>query len=329
MSLKRILKTALFLGVMISSVATVKVFADPTFKVGTPIDISTNKPVNELTPGQAIEVPIDLEGVNSLYGTQLQMHYDDSVLEAGVSRTDSKGRTYNQQHNGYTAMAENKYLGRHNIKDIWGELEYDEYDPAGAFSGDPTYNNQNNVIQIMWNVTDYSKKVNADEPEFYILFTVKDGASDILNVGTTDLGGQNGLFHLVGAVVYDESCENRYPNIQGTQDTTKGNACEGAFKLTVDPEKLDPGVYINKLEATINGQKTTIDAAVENEDGTISFPVRLTNSKGGSVNVSISGTYGSSADDTTSANAFTMGEFALELNSPTAYAEQSVTVSKN
>ena len=57
--------------------------------------------------------------------------------------------------------------------------------------------------------------------------------------------------------------------------------------------------------------------------------IRLTNSKGGSVNVSISGTYGSSADDTTSANAFTMGDFELELNSPTAYAEQSVTVSKN
>lgn len=296
MNFKRFLSMAVAAATIISAVSVTNVFAaEPTFKIGTPIDITTNKAVTEYTPGMIVEVPIDVENVDSgkLSMAQFHMYYDGSVFTSGAAVSSTAGRAYFSSHKDYVArdpVSTTKMIGRHNMnEDLFGDGSFLE--PAGAFSG----NLNNDVatgtpsVAMLWNLTGADPiPVNESEPEFYLLFTVKDdfdADSLSLNAGTNGLTN-SGMFAL-NALYLDETATNNHANLAGTQNEAKVNACFGAFKVTVNNDDLvAASKWVSAITANVytDSSKTTPLAenvaltVYTNADGTTvyEFPTRIT-----------------------------------------------------
>ena len=235
--------------------------ATTSIAIRQPIDAITGQEVTEFKKGDIIEVPIDIiSDTNKYLNFGARIYYDSNVFMPGIDITEgnpSGDKYYSAHENQFTtdvydtnrANIRNNLQGRQNKGSVVTSCHLN--DDLGCM----TFNHAGNTLS--------SFTISDEYPEFYALFTViadYDKSLNYTGVNKSETG--TGLF-VATANIYENSID---PS-QDSSDKSDAviNACEGAFKLTVDPEKLDSGVYINKLEATINGKKATIDAAVENE----------------------------------------------------------------
>ena len=328
MSLKKFIGTAVATGVLLSALSVTSVFAaEPTFEVGEPVDINTGKVVTEFTPGQIVEVPIDISNVDSgkISMAQLEMYYDDTVFSAGASLTDA--RTYYATYRDFVALSstENtKMIGRHNMEeDLFGDGTF--MLPAGAFSGNTTASEES--MTMLWNITGAdSMPIKADEPEFYLLFTVNSDyvAPEDLNYGSSSLG--DGLFHLVAPYV-DETTSVNHADLEGTQSDAKVNACFGAFNINIDSSKLP--YWIQALYVSLDGgAPVAVTEYTTTDDVNYTFPVIITSNNGDAASVNVEVLADTSSDEDGSQNPqskVSMGSFDVDLNSPTSYVDQTVS----
>ena len=328
MNFKKFIGTVAATGILLSALSVTSVFAaEPTFEVGEPVDINTGKAVTEFTAGQIVEVPIDISNVDSgkLSMAQLEMYYDDTVFSAGASLTDA--RTYYATYRDFVALSstENtKMIGRHNMEeDLFGDGTF--MLPAGAFSGNTTASEES--VTMLWNITGAdSMPVKADEPEFYLLFTVKSDykTPEDLNYGSSSLG--DGLFHLIAPYV-DETTSVNHADLDGTQSDAKVNACFGAFNINIDSSKLP--YWIQALYVKVDGgDAVQVTEYATTDNINYAFPVRITSNSGNASSATVEVLADTSTDEAGNEGTqsqVSMGTFEVQLDSPTSYADQTVS----
>lgn len=281
MKLKRLISSALALGMAISSFSAVNVFAaDPYVEVGAPIDALTGEAVTELTPGQGIEIPVDIRtDTGSATSAVVQIWFDTSVLNPGID-------VYNGGELGDEYY--NKYDGKISYPPDLGQSDFAMARNAltakgnkGTLSvGHSLQNNEGRMLSMSWG---YQTPVvmNANDYDFYFAFTVRDDY-DPDNYSLN--GGNNGLS--VGKLFgVDESnttigVQNNDSPVAVTQDALKNfaaNGCLTAFQVDVDNDQVaKTGYWIQRLYAKVGD--TVQDLSVyNNEDGssTYSFPARV------------------------------------------------------
>lgn len=287
MKLKRLISSALALGMAISSFSAVNVFAaDPYVEIGAPIDALTGEAVTELTPGQGIEVPVDIHtDTGSATSSVVQIWFDTDVFDAGIDITEGDGTTLGDQYyEKYTSRLavpptnENQALARNNL--------------SGRSRGDLSVGhslqaNEGRMVSMAWgNITPIT--MNANDYDFYFAFTVRDDY-DPDNYGLN--GGNNGLNTVGGKEAVgklfgvDQSkttigVQNNDTNVAVTQDALKNfaaNGCLTAFQVDVDNDQVaKTGYWIQRLYAKVGNVEQDL-SVYNNEDGsaTYSFPARV------------------------------------------------------
>lgn len=297
MKLKRFLSSVTALAMVVSALSVTSVFAgEPTFTVGAPIDAITGETVTEFKAGQIIEVPVDIENVDSgkIAMAQLGMKYDNTVLSPGIDTTDegTDGFTYYDMY-GESAFAFDptdekdgiyKAIYRNNLTASRGTKP----DLSGNLYFGDVANKGGNEVRMLWVYAAASPMaIKASEPEFYFCFTVKtdfDAANLGLNYGTQDLTN-SGLFAL-NALYVDETATINHAALQGVQNEAKVNACYGAFTVSVDDAALEAEkIWVTAINADIYSDASKSNKigtyALEeyvNEDGSTvyAFPTRIT-----------------------------------------------------
>ncbi len=295
MNFKRILSTAIAAATMISAISVTNVFAgEPTYRIGAPVNPLTGEVITELKAGQIVEVPVDIENVDSgkLSMAQLGMVYDDTVFVPGIDTTNegTDGYTYFDMYPNadelamdptdegkgiYNAIFRNTLTVSRGLKpDISGNLYY-------SLEG-------NKQVRMLWTISGAASiAVHDDAPEFYFCFTVRDDfdASKFgLNYGSQPLTN-SGLFALRGVKV-DETTTINHPGIIGIENNAKVNACYGAFTVSVDDAALEAEkIWVTAINADIYSDASKSNKigtyALEeyvNEDGSTvyAFPTRIT-----------------------------------------------------
>ena len=292
MNLKRFLSSAMALTIVASAMSVTSVFAaSPTFKVSDPIDALTGETVTEFKAGQIIEVPVDIENVDSgkLAMCQLGMVYDNTIFNPGIDTTNegTDGFTYYDTY-GETAFAMSPQDEPNEIyKTVYRNNLTVSRGAKPALSGNLyAYENE---IRMLWNITGANSiAVNAAEPEFFICFTVKDdfdpanfelnktSSLTITNENDNFTRTTDGLFAL-NALYVDETATTNHRNLEGTNTTAKVNACYGAFTVSVDDAALEAQkIWVTGLKAVIEGKEYPLTEYVNADGSTVyAFPTRI------------------------------------------------------
>lgn len=169
-------------------------------------------------------------------------------------------------------------------------------------------------VKIPWaSATSVATK---DTPELYVIFTVTGTvSSDSLNVDVVS--------------VNNEECNigdtENHLNINGTVD--KANACDGAFKIVVDSEKLP--YWVQKVTVDAKGTRVELDACV-NSDGTTlySFPVRfISENEVANADIEIYATVSDDESGVTNVREVNWGAVNVDMSGTvTDYAEANPTI---
>lgn len=322
MNFKRFLGTTLAVGAIFTAFSAVNVFAAPTLKIGQPVDVNTGDVVTEYKAGQVVEVPIDVENVDSgkLSMMQIRVNYDNTVFEPGA--TAASIMSYYSTNKDYVAISNKKLIGRHNMKA--DDLGIGIYEATGVFSGNTAA--EDDGMALLWTIDGAdSIDVNADEAELYALFTVKSDfvPSEQLNYGSSSQG--DGLF-TVRALYVDETTTINHKDLAGTQNNAKLNKCFGAFKINVDTTDMTD--WIQAIYVSIDGgAKQNITEYVTTDDVVYNFPVRITADKkvGETVNVVVLADVTADKEGTTESSVRKLANFDLKLDSPNAYVDQAAS----
>lgn len=271
MKLKRFISAFLALGIVASATPAFAAESD-VFQIGTPYDITLGEFTDELTAGNVIAVPINVETTtDGLTGFQIEIQYDNTVLTPGYDINSASDAFWT------------------NIEGVTGSQGYatDEVTlqtinalgtkRGSSFSGvgTVTYNPavDDHTIAYTW-FHNNTKAVNADGAEGYAVFTVKKSVTAlneaVLSVDTTTCG-------------LSDTVNGKEHTFNVANEVDKANACVAAFQVDIDNDAIaTQGVWIQSLYAKVGDAKAPL--TVCNNDGvstTYSFPTRvITNTTG-------------------------------------------------
>lgn len=322
MKLKKILGVAaLAIGIMSLPTA---VFADENyFVMSTPFyDLTTNEETEDLVAGHKIAVPVDVTSTTGgLTSFSICAEFDPDYVEAGLVLTDctteekaniknfAGGTTtmFKDHHGKYVA-----YINTYQLDDF-GDKEY-----IGDTGGNTDWGfDLDRNLTFFFSAYEISFPY-TEEPECYVLFTVKKTVSaDELNVTPWE-------------PVYDycQLGDNRQglPSVNSVAgEADKINACYGAFKINLNTATLTK--WVQGLQVSINGgDKKVVDEYVTTDNVNYSFPVRITSNSGKAetATVAVYADVSNSETDTTNKTNVKIGEFTVDLDTPTAYDGQSL-----
>lgn len=273
MKIKKILGLTLC-GLMLTSVTPVMAEGE-SFKIGTPIDLSTGKEVESLKAGQLLAYPVDIIADSKTVGYQYIMQYDTDVLSAGVvdsDLTDDQLDVIDSLGELCVKNAEGKDGAIYSIGET-GRRGFTAY-------GNMVYNTDfdTDMSGIGWYDTE-ARALNESTPEFYALYTVKKDV-DELNKEVIKSNSESSTFTNASSVTVR--------NIVG--NVLKTNACAGAFKLVLDNSALN--YWVQSIEV-FNGD-TSLGQLTEytNADGSTeyAFPARVYATGMDSANITIKAT---------------------------------------
>ncbi len=310
-NIKSFLSIAIILSMVMSAMP---VFADSEYmSLGTPYDVTDNEYTTDLEAGHIIAVPVDITSSS----TQIQAYavvvkYDTSVLSPGAL---------------LTTLNADDYLLYDRLGDLGAVIETGDYCYAvsgiytsgrygntdnGTTDANPDYTNHGAITSgdhfyVGWYST--GDDLQTDAPETYMVFTVLDDVDD-LNYSAIELAT-------------DYTVVDAANGVDG--ETTKANACDGAFQINVDSSKLS--YWVQAVTVNIDGTDYALDACV-NEDGstTYSFPVRVTSAADDtSVTATITATVTDDVDGTTNEQTVDWGTVTVDMTgAATSYAATSV-----
>ena len=181
-------------------------------------------------------------------------------------------------------------------------------------------NPESTRVSVVWNDT-ASRKVNADTPELYIIFDVV-SSTDNLNYDA---------FNIDPSITsISDALNGKEDTINISNEITKVNACDGAFKIVVKDSELP--YYVQGITLTIDGKYTNsgetenfeLDAceSAEGEGYTeYSFPVRLISAKDDTeVVASIKAKVSDDLDGNENPDEVNWGSVTVSMTNPKTYA---------
>lgn len=277
------MKLKTILGVLTAAVSTVllssAVFAEPTFYVGTPIDLSTGIEVESITAGQILAVPVELttdNSTDSFNNYSVTLAFDNTLfVPYGLDEDDV---------NLDTTILDNFYAlggtGAGNLFDA-SDLKIYAINNFRNANGRRVLGTGKYTMVIEkgicgMGVLSIGGAANANYPEAYFLFEAKkDIPYDELN---------KEIFTLNSAASYGGASYTLSDGVEHGMSgiMEKANACLSAFKVSIDNDAVPEGLWIQELYAKVGD--TTQELLICNNDGTSSiyeFPARiLTNATG-------------------------------------------------
>lgn len=275
MKLKNILAAITAIATMVSGTSVFAADKPESFSVGLPIDVSTGAEATEITAGQFLAFPVDITSTSgNVISFQINLQYDNSVLTPGIVDADLPDAEYSYLSELGGIVNDNANTGLDDLVATMGTRGRNGFTPYGTYTLNAGFA-ANEVAYGWYDI--YSRALNADGPELYLLFTAKGSvSSDKLNyelatinplkstVGNTDTGNVNDV----------------------TGPVEKLNQCFGAFTVSVDDAALEAEkIWVTAVNADIytdSGKGTKIGTyqLVEyvNEAGSTiyAFPTRIT-----------------------------------------------------
>lgn len=313
MKLNKIIGMAVGLA-MILSASTVVFAADgDNFVVGTPIDLESGEEVTNLTAGQKILVPVDYTtDTSTVTDFAVRMDYDTSVLDFGIAYSDltpgEESAIFSYGLDTYLQTDANyEYICAIDPIGTWRGNRFTATGTLGT--NEPT---EGQVVSAWYSAVAASVD---NGPETYFCFTVIDDVTlDQLNFE---------LFE--PALGRGESSVNSDVEIDGTAD--KLNACFGAFNINIDSSALP--YWIQALYVKVDGgDAVQVTEYATTDNVNYAFPVRITSNSGNADAVTVEVLADTSTDEAGSQGTqskVSMGTFEVQLNSPTSYADQTVS----
>lgn len=290
--------------------------------IGTPIDLATGQEVTEYVAGQKLLVPVDVSNdEQKAFSYNVHITYDTDALTAGID-----GNTFSDKEleviSGYLNTDMTNIILSEGSENMYGSINRITKVTLGktSFAGtannnvDHTLANGTRVLSMTW-YDGVARNLNADAPEAYALFTVK-APVEALN------------FDLFGVIDGDTSMMGS-DNVDTVtvNSANKANACYGAFNINIDSSALP--YWIQGLKVAVNGgSKVAVTEYKTTDNVNYTFPVRVvtnsTNASTATVEV-FADTSADEAGNTDAKSDVSMGTFEIQLNSPTAYADNTVS----
>lgn len=250
-----------------------------TITYGVPIDLETGSAVGDvIAEGTKIAIPIDVTtqtgkmtsfGMKSAYNTE---YITPGFADAEISDT---------QYNNLIALGNNadSCIERSSdaltdllVKNVFTIVRGNKVIQGNyVVTPDADGTNHFNAGWYVSTATNYAPS--ADEPEMYLLCTVKkEVTEDVLNTE---------LLSPVISNMDDSISDASFNDENVVPDATKLNATQGAFKVVLDSAALPNGNWVQGLYAQVGDTKQDITACVH-ADGTTTyeFPVRVNSATG-------------------------------------------------
>lgn len=304
--LKKILGTSIVLGILSAFPLAVSANTD-SFTLGTPIDLTTGSEVTELSAGQYIAIPVDIDSDTGYVGAFALKYTCDDALSQGIKNS----------------VIENNATVLSNILSITENVATDgnETDPtyyalgltktkSGLTSKYDTYMGDTSGKTATVAMMSTGHAAILDGPECYLLLTVDStpANADSLNFEVVTLSDESYLSDTVN----DKGSTYGYESEMSNDG--KLNATQGAFKITLDADELD--YYVKEIY--VNGVALT--EYVKDSETVYSFPVRVnrTDKSTDSLDITVTAEVYSNAEGTE-------GKQTVELASATIAMDSSVT----
>lgn len=314
MKLKNFLGAITALTLIASSVPTFA--ADSDFlSVGTPYDITTGEYTTDLVAGHVIAVPVDIQSTtDALTSYNFEVIYEGALLKAA---SDVNNFTDDMWTNLETLTGSQKYDNT-NVDDLvainsLGQKRGSNFNEYGSFVVNP----ESWRVSVVW-YDIASRNVNDDAPELYVIFDVVN-STDALNRELFTINPLN--------TSISDTLNGKEDTISIPNETTKANACDGAFKIVVDSEKLP--YWVQKVTVDAKGTRVELDACV-NSDGTTlySFPVRfISENEVANADIEIYATVSDDESGATNVREVNWGAVNVDMSGTvTDYAEANPTI---
>lgn len=320
MKVKNILGGLVAAAMVFGASSVIAYAAEPivTIKAMNPTDFSGNQ-LDTLKPGDVFILPIDVESTNGKMDlSQFDVHYDTSVLTPGVDAiAHEEAATYYGENDTKTILEDTTIYGGLNIvKSI------------NALTHKPTYFGTDNLtvvhrtpgeVTVQWGgASNTGYDVTQAQNEFVLFFTVNEGAE------FTELNADviKDLYILSAQSI--PSTDVGMSNYEGS--TTKLNACYGAFNINIDSSALP--YWIQGLQVSVNGgARVAVTEYKSADDVNFTFPVRVVTNSTNATTATVEVFADTSSDEAGSKDVqnVSMGTFDITLNSPTAYADNTVS----
>lgn len=271
MKLKRFISAFLALGIVASATPAFAADSD-LMTVGTPYDITLGEFTDELTAGNVIAVPINVDSTtDSLTNFQIRIQYDNTVLTPGYDTTSASDAFWTNVEGvtGSQGYATDE-VTLQTINAL-GTKRGSNFSAAGSVVYNPAVDDH--TIAYVW-YHNNTKAVNADGAEGYAVFTVK---KSVTSLNEAVLSVDSSTCVMADTV----NGKGDTPNVANV--VNKANACVAAFQVDIDNDAIaTQGKWIQSLYAKVGDVKQPL--TVCNNDGvstTYSFPTRvITNTTG-------------------------------------------------
>lgn len=265
MKLKKILAVAGSLALSVAMLSISPVYAaEKSIEVGAPVDIYEGTE----NAGKYLAFPINIQpDENGVDGIVFHFAFDKNALTLGVEENNAPEDIYDileglyVKSSGDIISKGDDGVGYTDIFVITlGTTSRNKFTPITGYqwSDDKGYD-----FAFSW--ADANQiAIYPEDPEFYLLFTVKDG-SKLSNLN-------NGIITLM-----KDSYLNGLKNPTDNFDKDASNSCAGAFQVKIDGTKVPADTWIRNVYAQQDGHYKIELLALEGEGdtGTYIFPVRV------------------------------------------------------
>ncbi len=286
-----------------------------------PITDFTGNEVTELKTGDVVILPVEATGSDGRIQTgQFEVDYDNTILSLGVNAKASSDTIafYKEKKSlliTSTQDSNTMLLGGREIIESYDDI-LEEYTYAkDQFAVVPI---DEDTVRVTWNGASPTGYAVTDAAEFYVCFTVKDTA----NVSELNTEYVKKLFVMSSLAGTNDTIGQKY---DGTYN--KLNACYGAFNINIDSSALP--YWIQGLKVSLNdGAKVDVTEYTTTDGVNFTFPVRVTtnNTNAATATVEVFADTSADAEGTKDIQSdVSMGTFEISLNSPTSYADNTVT----
>ncbi len=321
-------------GFLVATVAalgiTTLTYADTTssITIGAPIDLSTNTVAENYEAGDIIALPVDVTTTSGkVTAFSAVVEYNTEYLEAGVNTNDTN-IVSDEVYTNLLALSgkdneDNLVKSSDGSKTGALKLMYTEgRGGAKTYVGTSLYNPTytSNSAYVSWYHTASTDL--RETPETYFIFRVtKDVPADSLNFAafTVSDNVQNAAQDSNGGI--DET------NVGIDASGAKFNACYGAFNINIDSNALP--YWIQALYVKVGDSDAVQVTEYSTTDNVnYAFPVRITSNSGNADAVTVEVLADTSTDEAGNEGTqskVSMGTFEVQLNSPTSYADQTVS----
>lgn len=321
MKLKNFLGGLFVTAVFVAASSVASFAADPvvSFKAMNPTDFSGNE-LDSLKAGDVFILPIDVQSTDGMMDvSQFEVNFDTNVLTLGVDAVaNAEAGAYYGENDTKTILEGTTIRGGLNVVKSINPLTQ----KATYFGNDnlTVVTTAPGTVRIQWSgLSTTGFDVTKAQNEFVLFFTVNEGAQ------FTELNADVVKDLYVLSAQGNPSTDKGTSNYEGS--VSKLNACYGAFNINIDSSALP--YWIQGLKVAVNGgAKVDVTEYQTTDNVNFTFPVRVVTNSTNAEKATVEVFANTSSDEAGTTNAQTdvsMGTFEITLNSPTAYADNTVS----